>query len=118
MRNFFILLLLTLSILFNSCTLKKEPLPESKAANVYIQLLDEGSQDKYKVYLNFKECNRTLTKHSITKFSVRSGKTNIQIVKKRKTASIDFTLKKGRKYYFNVFTTMDKELIILQRAKK
>ena len=118
MRIFFTLLLLILSMSLNSCVSKKEPLAKGEIANVFIQLLDSSSDDKYQVYLNYKDSNRTLDKNSITKFSLGLGEANIQIVKKRKTASIDFVVQKGKNYYFNVFSTMDKELIILQRAKK
>ena len=118
MRIIFTFILLVMTFLLNSCASKKETLAKSVAKNVYIQLLNEISQDNYRVYLNFKDTNRTLNKNSITKFTVGIGNTNIQIVKKRKTASIDFIVQKGKKYYFNIFTTMDKELIILQRAKK
>ncbi len=107
-----------LSFLCNSCASKKESLAKPEESNIYIQLLDEDTLNNYRVYLNFKDTNRSLNKYYITKFTVGLGDTNIQIVKKRKTASIDLNVQKGAKYYFNVFTSIDKELIILQRAKK
>ena len=114
-----LIFILTL-ILFSACS-KKEAEPvvldilETKKYDAIAKIIvSDDAKAAYKIYVNFKDINRTLEVNKFTKVYLQEGKTNIQIVKKRKTASIDFEVKKEKNYKFRVLSTPSNDLMILQ----
>ena len=111
-------LLFLLMLLLSSCATKQLSVQKPTETTAYITLVDEQGELPYRVYVNFSDTNLTLESSAVTKVYLKEGENNIQVVKKYKSASIDFVANAGKKYYFKVFTSADNNLIIMQSQGK
>lgn len=112
-------LLLVLTFLFVSCS-EVQPLPVKtkpieKSATVLVSMYDD-SKDKnsYRIFIDYKDINATLKPNDETLFNVKEGSINIQVVKKRETASIDLVVQKDKLYRLRIFKDERNHIQLLQ----
>lgn len=81
--------------------------------------LPNGSDSKtpYRVYINNEDTQVTLLTNKKTRFGIVEGKTNIQIVKGRETASINLFVNKSNEYYLRVMLNEQNKIDLLQVSK-
>lgn len=119
MKLFHLLITLLVSFVFVSCS-KVQPLPQKSSdskssATILVSMYDE-SKDKnsYRVYINHKDINTTLSPNTQNVFNVKVGRVNVQIVKKRETASIDLVVLKNKTYRLRIFKNERSHIELLQ----
>ena len=89
----------------------------SQSAIVLISMYDDTKdKNSYRVYINHKEINATLMPNTESRFEVKEGNINIQIVKRRETASIDLVVLKDKTYKLRVFKDHRGHIELLQVA--
>ena len=121
MKYFYSLLLFIVTVGFVACTEVKPPLKETtksqNSAEISLIMHDDSKyKNSYRVYINYKDLNTTLTSNVESIFEVKPGKTNIQVVKNRETASIDLETLKNRTYKLRVFVDERAHIQLLQVA--
>ena len=121
MKYFYSLVLFIVILSFVSCSEVSPPLKETtKSQNsVVVSLImndDSQYKNRYRVYINNKELNTSLMSNIESKFEVKPGKINIQVVKNRETASIDLETQKNRTYKLRVFADERGHIQLLQIA--
>jgi len=87
----------------------------------YATILIDGSvneNSEIKLYLDFKDINMTLHSYEKNRVYLKKEKTNIQIVQKYKTATVNFEVVDEKEYRFKLLKTYDNNLIIVQMKNK
>jgi len=112
-------LFLLLALIFSSCQSSGVQIPDSSIASATI-IIDKSVDDikEIKLYLDYKDANITLYQGEENRIYLEKEKTNIQIVQKYKTASIDFDVIEEKEYRFKLLKTYDNNLIIVQIENK
>ena len=115
MQNKFIYYFISFAVLFlTACSSHGvKPIKYDTAAYIFL----EDATQPHRVYVNHKDIQRVLHEGQ-NEIALYEGSTNIQIVKKYKTANIDFLVQKGHKYYFTIREDYDGSLILLQTDYK
>jgi len=87
-----------------------------KISDAVVKIYAHGVSDdaKYRVYINNRDTNRTLGRDVFTKFYVPKGRLNLQIVKKRETASIDMRVEANQIYTLNIFNDASNHIELMQ----
>jgi len=95
--------------------LVKEKIQAQNSAIVSLTMHDNSKyKNSYRVFINYRDLNTTLRVNEENRFEVKPGKTNIQIVKNRETASIDIETQKSRIYKLRVFADERGHIQLLQ----
>jgi len=121
MKYFYLPLLFLVAFGFVACSEVKSPLKETRksqnSAEVSLIMHDDSKyKNSYRVYINNRDLNTTLTSNVESNFEVKVGKTNIQVVRNRETASIDLETLMNRTYKLRVFVDERGHIQLLQVA--
>jgi len=119
MKTIYAFLVVMGLLIFSSCKSSEILPPDDFLATATI-LIDSSMDENrvIKLYLDFEDINMTLHSNETNRVYLKKEKTNIQIVQKYKTASIDFDVASEKKYKLKLLKTYDNNLIIIQMKDK